>query len=79
MKNNKSTKKILTKKRPEKNLTVYLKEHAGRSNTGKITVRHRGSGVKRLYRIVDFGQENIDIQGEVIALEYDPNRTAYLA
>jgi len=79
MKSKKSTKKILSKKRPEKHLTVYLKEKAGRANTGKITIRHRGGGVKRLYRIVDFGQERKDIKGEVIAIEYDPNRTAYLA
>jgi len=75
----KSTKRVLTKKEPEKKLTVYLKERAGRSNSGRISIRHRGGGVKRLYRIVDFGQERKDLKGEVVAVEYDPNRTAYLA
>lgn len=78
-KNNKIKKRKLSKKRPEKHLTVNLKKHAGRSNSGKITIRHRGGGVKRLYRIVDFGQKRKDLKGEVIAVEYDPNRTAYLA
>lgn len=73
-------KKELTKKEPEKKLTIYLKKKAGRSTqTGEITVRHRGGGAKRLYRIVDFGQEKFKIPGKVIAIEYDPNRTAYLA
>jgi large subunit ribosomal protein L2 len=72
-------KKILTKKEPEKRLTVYIKKKAGRSTqTGQVTVRHRGGGVKRLYRIIDFGQEKFEIPGKVIALEYDPNRTAYI-
>jgi len=79
MKKTKLTKRILTKKKPEKHLTVYLKERAGRNSSGRITVRHRGGGVKRMYRIVDFGQERKDIKGKVIAIEYDPNRTAYLA
>jgi len=69
----------LTKKKPEKKLLSPLKKRAGRSRSGRITVRHRGGGAKRLYRIVDFGQEKLDIRGKVIALEYDPNRTAFLA
>lgn len=73
------SRKILTKKEPEKKLLLALKKKAGRNSSGRITVRHRGGGVKRLYRIVDFGQEKINIPGKVIALEYDPNRTAYLA
>ena len=73
-----SQKKILTKKRPEKRLLLALKERAGRGRSGRITVRHRGGGAKRLYRIVDFGQEKIDIPAKVIALEYDPYRTAFL-
>lgn len=73
-------KNLLTKKEPEKKLLIYIKKKAGRSTqTGQITVRHRGGGVKRLYRILDFGQEKIKIPGKVLALEYDPNRTAYLA
>jgi large subunit ribosomal protein L2 len=72
-------KNLLTKKEPEKKLLKPLKKKAGRNSSGKITVRHRGGGVKRLYRIVDFGQEKLGIPGKVVALEYDPNRTAYLA
>lgn len=71
--------KILTKKKPEKRLLLSLKRKAGRASSGRITIRHRGGGVKRLYRIVDFGQEKLGIPGKVAALEYDPNRTAHLA
>ncbi len=70
--------KILTKKKPEKRLLLSLKRKAGRNNAGRITVRHKGGGAKRLYRIVDFGQEKIDLKAKVIALEYDPYRTAFL-
>ncbi len=73
------SRKMLSKKKPEKGLLLFFKKRAGRSRCGRITVRHRGGGAKRLYRIVDFGQEKIDIKGKVIALEYDPNRTAFLA
>ncbi|MBI4098662.1 MAG: 50S ribosomal protein L2 [Candidatus Magasanikbacteria bacterium] len=70
----------VTKKRPEKSLTTFLKEHAGRSKqTGKITVRHRGAGVKRLYRVVDFLQQKFDMPGSVQAIEYDPNRGPRIA
>lgn len=69
---------LLTKKEPEKKLLLSLPKKAGRSNTGRITIRHKGGGVKRLYRIVDFGQEKKGVRGKVIALEYDPNRTAFL-
>ncbi|MBC7074072.1 50S ribosomal protein L2 [Candidatus Parcubacteria bacterium] len=72
-------KTAITKTEPEKKLVKYIKKKAGRSTqTGQITVRHRGGGVKRLYRIVDFGQEKLNIPGKVIAIEYDPNRTAYI-
>ena len=71
--------KILTKKEPEKKLLLPLKKKAGRSSSGRITVRHRGGGVKRLYRIVDFGQEKINVPAKVIAIEYDPNRTSFIA
>lgn len=70
--------KILTKKKPEKRLLLKLKKKAGRSGSGRITVRHKGGGAKRLYRIVDFDQKKINIKAKVIALEYDPYRTAFL-
>lgn len=69
----------VTKTRPEKSLVTFIKKSAGRNNTGKITVRHQAGGVKRMYRIVDFKRENYDEQGEVIAIEYDPNRGARIA
>ncbi len=62
-----------------KKLIVPLKRHAGRGNTGRITVRHKGGGVKRLYRKVSFGQEFLNVTGEVIGIEYDPNRSADIA
>ncbi len=71
--------KILTKKEPEKRLLLALKKKAGRGASGRITVRHRGGGAKRLYRILDFGQEKLNIPGKVLALEYDPNRTGFIA
>lgn len=70
---------VLTKKEPEKKLLRVLAKHGGRNNTGRITVRHRGGGVKRLYRVVDFGQEHLGVAGKVVAFEYDPNRSAFLA
>lgn len=74
----KKSKRILSKKNPEKGLLLPLKKKAGRAVSGRVSVRHRGGGVKRLYRKVDFGEEKIDIPAKVVALEYDPNRTAYL-
>jgi large subunit ribosomal protein L2 len=79
MKKKTSPRKKLSKKKPEKRLLLPLKKKGGRSASGRITVRHRGGGAKRLYRIVDFGQKKLDIKGKIIALEYDPNRTAFLA
>lgn len=75
----KSARKNLTKKKPEKRLLLRLKTRAGHSRSGRITVRRRGGGVKRLYRIIDFGQNKIDIPAKVIALEYDPYRTSFIA
>jgi large subunit ribosomal protein L2 len=69
----------LTNKKPEKHLLAPLKNKAGRNFSGRITVRHRGAGVKKMYRLVNFGQEKLGLAGTVVALEYDPNRTAYLA
>ena len=69
----------ITKKSPEKSLTVALKKNAGRNNTGRITVRHQGGGAKRLYRLVDFKREKYNISATVMAIEYDPNRGARIA
>jgi len=68
----------LTKKKPERKLTLALKKRSGRGRSGKITSRHKGGGAKKIYRIVEFGQKRLE-KAEVIALEYDPNRTAFLA
>jgi len=69
----------ITKTTPEKNLTVSLKKHSGRNNQGRVTVRHRGGGVKRMYRIIDFKRtDKLNIEGKVTSVEYDPNRTAYI-
>jgi len=73
-----SSRKILSKKKPEKQLLLTLKKRAGRARSGRITVRHKGGGAKRRYRVVDFGQERIDIPAKVVALEYDPYRTAFI-
>ncbi len=70
----------ITKKTPEKSLVVSLKKHSGRNNQGKITVRHRGGGSRRKYRIIDFKRNAKDgIPATVTAIEYDPNRTANIA
>jgi large subunit ribosomal protein L2 len=69
----------ITKKRPEKSLLRPLKSKAGRNNQGRITVRHRGGGHKRMYRIIDFKRNKIGVPGTVLAIEYDPNRSARIA
>ena len=70
----------LTKSTPEKSLVVSKKKHAGRNAQGKITVRHRGGGARRKYRIIDFKRNSKDnIPAKVVAIEYDPNRTANIA
>jgi large subunit ribosomal protein L2 len=69
----------LTKVKPDKDLTVKLHRRAGRNHTGRITVRHRGGGHKRRYRLIDFKRRNWDVPGEVVSLEYDPNRSARIA
>ena len=71
--------KLLTKKKPEKKLLLPLKKRAGRGSSGRITVRHQGGGVKQHYRIINFGQEKINLPARVIAFEYDPNRTSFIA
>ena len=69
----------ITKSTPEKSLVVSLKKNSGRNNQGKITVRHRGGGSRRKYRIIDFKRRKDDIPATVVAIEYDPNRTANIA
>jgi large subunit ribosomal protein L2 len=69
----------ITKKEPEKSLVVTLKKHSGRNSYGRITVRHRGGGYKIKYRIIDFKRDKENIPAKVVAIEYDPNRTANIA
>ena len=69
----------ITKSTPEKSLTVSLQKNAGRNNQGKITVRHRGGGSRRKYRIIDFKRRKDGIPATVVSIEYDPNRTANIA
>jgi large subunit ribosomal protein L2 len=74
-----STFEEITKTKPEKSLTVSLKKHSGRNNQGKITVRHRGGGAKRAYRLIDFKRNKFGVPARVAAIEYDPNRSARIA
>jgi large subunit ribosomal protein L2 len=71
--------KDLTKKKPEKALVEVKKKHSGRNNNGHITVRHKGGGTRRQYRIVDFKRQKDAIPAKVAAIEYDPNRSARIA
>lgn len=72
-------KKVITKTEPEKSLVVPLKKKSGRNSRGVITVRHHGGRNKRMYRLVDFKQKKLDVQATVKAIEYDPNRSAFIA
>jgi large subunit ribosomal protein L2 len=69
----------ITKAKPEKSLLLPLKKKAGRSNQGKITIRHRGGGAKRRLRMLDFKRDKLGIPGRVVSIEYDPNRSAHIA
>jgi len=69
----------ITKTRPEPQLTEPLRRTAGRNSQGKVTVRHRGGGHKRLYRIIDFKRDKDGVTAKVAAIEYDPNRSARIA
>ena len=69
----------ITKSKPEKSLLRPLKKTGGRNSYGRITSRHRGGGHKRMYRMIDFKRDRIDEQAEVLAIEYDPNRSARIA
>ncbi|OLS02140.1 50S ribosomal protein L2 [Tissierella creatinophila] len=74
-----STFEEITSVEPEKSLLVSLNKTGGRNSRGVITIRHRGGGAKRKYRIIDFKRDKDDIQGRVATIEYDPNRTANIA
>lgn len=69
----------ITRSRPERSLTEAIRKKGGRNNTGRITVRHRGGGHKRRYRIIDFKRNKFDCTAEVVSVEYDPNRSARIA
>ncbi|MDD5440702.1 MAG: 50S ribosomal protein L2, partial [Candidatus Omnitrophica bacterium] len=69
----------LTVDKPEKSLTVALRKKGGRNNTGRITMRHRGGGHKRRYRIIDFKRDKYDMPANVLTVEYDPNRSARIS
>jgi len=69
----------LTKKDPEKSLLKYVRRSVGRGSSGMITVRHKGGGVKKFYRVIEFSQTKMNSPAKVTALEYDPNRTAFIA
>ncbi len=69
----------ITKTTPEKSLTITLTKKGGRNNQGRITVRHRGGGAKRKYRIIDFKRDKDNVIGTVASIEYDPNRTSNIA
>src|SRR3989440_2007265 len=69
----------VTKKEPEKSLTEGLTKSGGRNSRGRITSRHRGGGAKRLYRKIDFKRRKDGVPAKVAAIEYDPNRTSYIA
>lgn len=69
----------LSKVAPERSLLESLKKHSGRNSNGRITVRHRGGGNRRKYRVIDFKRDKADMPANVLTLEYDPNRTAHIA
>ena len=69
----------ITKTKPEKSLVTSLKKNAGRNSYGRITVRHQGGGARRKYRIIDFKRKKLDVPATVVAIEYDPNRSANIA
>ncbi len=69
----------ITERRPRKSLVKPLKKHGGRNSSGRLTVRHRGGGHKRRFRIIDFKRDKTGVPGEVFSIEYDPNRSARIA
>ena len=74
-----STFEEITRDKPEKSLLLPLKKRAGRNNQGRITVRHRGGGAKRMLRIIDFKRDKVGVPARVATIEYDPNRSARIA
>src|ERR1700732_5421071 len=74
-----STFEEVTRGSPARSLVEHLKKHSGRNNTGSITVRHRGGGHKKAYRLVDFRRQKDGIPAKVATVEYDPNRSARIA
>ncbi|MEE1185845.1 MAG: 50S ribosomal protein L2 [Acutalibacteraceae bacterium] len=69
----------ISKVAPEKSLLEPVKKNAGRNSYGRITVRHRGGGNRRKYRVIDFKRNKLDVQATVLTIEYDPNRSAFIA
>ncbi len=69
----------LSKDGPEKSLLAPIKKHSGRNSYGRITVRHRGGGNRKKYRIIDFKRQKVGMTAEVLGIEYDPNRSAFIA
>lgn len=69
----------ITRRKPEKSLVKPLKKSGGRNNQGRISVRHRGGGAKRRFRIIDFKRDKLGVPGRVVSIEYDPNRSARIA
>ena len=65
--------------KPQKELVEVLKKHAGRNSYGRITVRHQGGGNRKKYRVIDFKRNKLDVEAKVLRLEYDPNRSAFIA
>ena len=70
---------VLTTAKPQKSLTGGFKRSVGRNNQGRITTRHKGGGSRQKYRIIDWKRKKFDVEGTVLRLEYDPNRTAFIA
>ena len=69
----------ITRRKPKKSLVLPLKKNAGRNSSGRITVRHRGGGHKRRFRIIDLKRDKVAVPGQVTSIEYDPNRSARIA
>lgn len=71
--------KEITRSAPEKSLTKRIKRRAGRNHEGRVTVRHQGGGARKVYRVIDFKRDKVGVEGTIKSIEYDPNRTGYIA